>query len=541
VKKSYARNEYLMNIFRNTILLGLTIGLISCASGNRKDTLALRSYIKQRDFKKAESFVKQKKFINAEESRLLKYLEQGTVFYLNGSYYQSLKTFENAKKLSDKLFTVSLSKKITSAVTNDNYDNYYGEKYERSMIRFYLSLNHFLLFQKGEYESFKRKVKEGDKFVLKDIPLKKLSAKEKRFHLMGARSILIEWNSLLDNYKSTTGGVVTYKDDLLAKVYGAFIHEQFHTREDGQIALNLYKEAKNVLLKNFNILRTYNIKADKFKDDYAKLYKLPLAKVEKDYISRTEYSKGLLKYLDAKIKQLKKRKNDNVFILLEDDLITEKKVTKIDIPLPVTATAIVAGGKLSFSAFVAHMLSVSTGSQLKIYFEVPEVPYQQVNTQYFIVIKDKSGKVIKSEKTALVNPLGDLAYVTLDEKKGSVYSKAGARVATKHVTALIAAYAIYKTQSKNNEFFALAAATLSYAAANKGIEMSERADTRYWSSLPLDFQVSSHRLPKGEYALFLKDDLGNERELSKFKVDSLKSSVLVKERLITPVSSIKKK
>ena len=70
--------------------------------------------------------------------------------------------------------------------------------------------------------------------------------------------------------------------------------------------------------------------------------------------------------------------------------------------------------------------------------------------------------------------------------------------------------------------------------------MSEKADTRYWSSLPLDFQVSSHRLPKGEYTLLLKDELGNEKELSKFKVDSLKSSVLVKERLITPVSSIKK-
>ncbi len=548
MRKYCLRNGIQNSITRGVLLLALSFGLVGCATGNRKDTLKLRSYLASRDYSKAEEFVQSDKFIEDENSRLLKYLEQGTVFYLNGKYYQSLKTFEKAKELSDKLFTVSISKKLKAAVANGNSDNYYGEKYERSMIRFYLSLNHFLLYLNGEYESYTVKLKSEDgknKLSEKVIAAKKLDAKERRFHLMGARSVLIEWNSLLDNYKSTTGGVVTYKDDLLAKVYGAFIHEQFHTRSDGQVALNLYKEAKNVLLKNFNILKTYNMKAQKFKDDYAKLYKLPLAKVQSDYIARTEYSKNLLKYLDEKIKQLSKNKGDNVFVLLEDDLITEKSVSKIDIPLPMATASVVAGGKLSFAAFVGHVLSISTGKPLKIYFEVPSIAYKPVKQQYSLVIRDKANKVVSDTQTAVVNPLGDLAYVTLDEKKTSTYAKIGARVAAKHVTALVAAYLIYKNQAKNSEFIALTAASLSYAAANRGIEASESADTRYWSSLPLDYQVSSFRLPKGDYTLFLKDNAGNEKKLSSFSVASAKSSVLIKERLMpapqpAPTSKVKK-
>lgn len=535
------------SITRGVLLVALSLSYWGCASGNRKDTHKLRSLLSLRDFKKAEKFVERDKFIPDENSRLLKYLEQGTVLYLNGDYYQSLKIFEKAKTLSDKLFTVSVSKKLKSAVSNDNYDNYYGEKYERSMIRFYLSLDHFLIYLKGEYEAHKTKVVSGSgkkkKVEVKTVAAKKLSDKQRRFHLMGARSILIEWNSLLDDYKSTSGGKVTYKDDLLAKVYGGFVHEQFHTANDNQIALGLYKAAKDVLLKNFNILKTYNLKADKFKDDYSKLYKLPLNKVKAEYIARTPYSKNLVKYLDTKIKQLTKRKSDNVFILLEDDLITEKRVSKIDIPLPMATVSVVSGGKLSFAAFVAHTLSISTGKPLKIYFEVPSIPYRPIKKEYSLVVKDKANKVVKSGLACIVNPLGDLAYVTLDEKKTSVYAKAGARVAAKHIAALVAAYAIYRSQAKNSELFALAASSLSYAAANKGIEASEKADIRYWSSLPQDYQVSSFRLPKGDYNLFLKDGAGNERRLSSFKVTSKDDSVLIRERLMSgpATSSLAKK
>tara|TARA_Y100000780_G_scaffold232553_1_gene265924 strand:+ start:24868 stop:26487 length:1620 start_codon:yes stop_codon:yes gene_type:complete len=532
------------------IIIGILV--TGCATGNRKDTQALRSLLRLKDFKKAKELVDGKKFIDEENSKLLQLLERATVYHLNGHYYQSLKAFDEAKEVSDKLFTVSISKKIQSAVSNDNSDNYYGEKYERSMIRFYLSLNHFLLYMTGEYEEHSikeyvvkktnnKKKKEEKIAEVKVIPAKKLSAKERRFHLMGARSVLLEWNSLLDNYKSTTGGVVTYKDDLLAKVFGAFIHEQFRTRNDDRIALDLYKEAKNVLLKNFNILETYNEKAEKFKKDFDKLYKLPLKKVKDEYIKRTAYSKHLLTYLNEKIKELKRRKKDNVLILIEDDLITEKKETKINIPLPVATVSVVAGGKLSFSAFVGHMLSISTGRPLNIYFEVPEIPYEPIQNHYTVMVKDKSGKVVKEEKAAIVNPLGDLAHLTLDEKKSSIYAKTGARVATKHVAALVAAYAIYKSQAKKSEFFGLAAATLSYSAANAGIQASEKADLRFWSSLPFNYQISSMKLDQGDYDLFIKTG-GIEKKLSSFKVQSSKSSVIIRERVINSQStkSIKK-
>jgi hypothetical protein len=237
-----------MNTVRSKFLsISFLILLTSCATSGRKATEQLTVFVKANDLTNGLQLVKSDKFYPEERSRLLKLVELGTLQNLNHDYYQSLKTFEKAQELSDQLFTISISKKVSSSVLNDNLDNYYGEKYERSMIRFYQVLDHFLLSQNGVYEA------NGN------IPAKTLDAKEKRFHLSAARSVLLEWNSLLENYKMTSGGVATYKDDLLAKIFGGFIHEQIGSVEDRGIALNLYKAGKTLLFRNLNLFSTSKI------------------------------------------------------------------------------------------------------------------------------------------------------------------------------------------------------------------------------------------------------------------------------------------
>ncbi|MCR9204975.1 MAG: hypothetical protein NXH75_10380, partial [Halobacteriovoraceae bacterium] len=113
----------------------LALLLVGCGTAGRKQSGELKKFVKAGQLKKAETYVESEKFYPEEKDRLLKYLELGSIQYLNNNFYQALRTFDKAKELSDKLFTVSVSKKVKSAVSNSNYDNYYGEKFERSMIR----------------------------------------------------------------------------------------------------------------------------------------------------------------------------------------------------------------------------------------------------------------------------------------------------------------------------------------------------------------------------------------------------------------------
>lgn len=514
-----------LNLF---VLLLCSNLLFSCAV-NRKSHEKLRKLVKAQKLDEAEKLVKSEKFFPEKESHLLKLLEMGMVQHLNGNYFQSLQSFDKAKELSDKLFTVSISKKLKSAITNNNQDNYYGEKYERSMIRFYQVLNHYALFYNGRYEQYDvfQKDAEGKKLQKKTIPAKDLNAKEKRFHLTAAKNVLLEWNSLLDNYKSTSGGEVTYKDDLLAKVFGAFIHEQMGTRHDNRVALNLYKEAKKVLFRNFNMLETYNGKSSKFKSDFKKLPNMGTKKVELNYVEKTRFYKDLEQYLDDKIKSLKKGKKSNVFVLVENGFITPKSYKKFEFPIPTEAIPTTVSNTSGFMGFAGRVLKASAGTIPRIYFEMPEIPFRPVTGSPMIVVK-QGKKVIAEKKFAVVNPLSNLATMTLNEDVMGIYTKVGARVATKHVLALATAYLIYEQNKESGDFLAMTLATVSYAGANKAIEMSEKADLRNWSLLPHNFRLTSLNLDKGDYEIFIKKSVGQkqvEESLGIITVDGKKTSL----------------
>lgn len=496
----------------------LALLLVGCGTAGRKQSGELKKFVKAGQLKKAETYVESEKFYPEEKDRLLKYLELGSIQYLNNNFYQALRTFDKAKELSDKLFTVSVSKKVKSAVSNSNYDNYYGEKFERSMIRFYQSLIHLKLSQVGKYEAHEviSRDSKGKATAKKPVAEKLLTDQQKAKHLSMASNVLIEWNSLLDNYKSTTGGKVTYKADLLASVFGAFIWEQLGKRTR---AINLYKQAKDILFKNYNVLETYNVKSKKFRSDFSKLPRMSRKKVKLQYVQETAHAKMLNKYIDERIKELKKRRKDNLHVLIEKGFITPKKADKIDIPLPFTGKYKSAGG--NFLKFCVNALGMATGSAPKIYFELPEIPFEPVQGQYILHVQS-NGKTVKKKQLAVVNPLANLATLIMDQKSLSTKAKIGSRVAGKHIAALFAAYGTYQvTKEKVGDFLAMSAASLAYAGANKAIESSERADLRIWSLLPHHFRVTSLDLKPGDYQLLLEKRVGKQVTTSKLGMVSL--------------------
>ena len=109
---------------------------------------------------------------------------------------------------------------------------------------------------------------------------------------------------------------------------------------------------------------------------------------------------------------------------------------------------------------------------------------------------------VEGQTLALVNPLGDIAEEALTERALAKYFTLGSRLAIKHITAIAAAYSTYQmTGGGIGQDFAKLVALAEYFALVKLIENSERADVRYWSTLPQEIRLRNLTLLPGQYRL----------------------------------------
>lgn len=474
----------------STILIIFTFTACSVLQ-DRQMRENLVTNVKAKNYEEATKIVKDKHFYDDENSALLRNLEIGTVQYLKGEYYQALKSFEDAKKISDDLYTISISKK-TASIWDENMDNYYGEKYERSMIRFYLSLINYDLYQQGYYEEYL------DKDNLK-VEKKMLTDEEKSFHLNYARSAIIEWDSLLQSYQGETGGEPVYKNDMVAKVWGGFVHSEFNNSADKQIALQLYKDGNDLLLRNYNMYPTFNNKAKEFDDDFKKLPTLSYQELQKNYISETQYSKDLQEFLNREIKNLNSSKKDNLVIMLKDSLVAAKTVKTIKIPIPIAAFGSIDS---NFEVMLRIVMLTEAGiPQAEI--ELPEIKITDEIKKYTAQVFDLSGNKVAETELTMIEPMSDIAKKTLDDKLTLVRTKIITRITAKYVAGAIAAYVIYSQGDAMSQILGLGMFAGSVKAANE----SSRADTRYWTTLFSDIQFGGATLKPGKYKLVI---LSNE-------------------------------
>jgi len=487
----------------NCLLCFALLVLTGCA-GNQKEIIKYRELVQKKDYKSALAIMKGDSIYKDEESRLLKYLELGTLHLYSGEYYQALQYFDLARDLSDKLFTVSISKKVAGIIGNQSADNYYGERYERSLIRYYTIITHYNLYEKGEYEAYKdeKRDEKGKVTATTDVASVTLDESKKRFHLQAAKAVLLEWNSILEDFKKTSGGEVTYKDDLLAKFVGAVIHAKADTSSDRQIALGLYKESKNTVFRYYNSYQSFNTKYNDFNKDYKKLSEMNTDLVQSKYVATTPLNKAVLEYSDDKIKEMNKGDVDNVYLVWHEGLISSKEIKKYEFPVGLEAAKVTVGTTTDFIGFSKHALVIVDQVVPKISFEMPTIPYRANNEDFKIIVK-KAGVVVSEKTGILVDPLSEMAYYTMDSKATSDLIKVGTRVAAKHLVALGGAYLTYRNlKDKMGDGIALMSGVAAYNLASRGIAATEMADLRSWITLPNQVRMNSFKLPPGEYEFY---------------------------------------
>ncbi len=500
-------------------VLSVLLSACSSAPKHRQWHAQLKEHLNQKDYKAAETLVKDPEFYKDDNSALLRWLERGTVFYLNGDYYQAAQAFEKAHSLSDELYTQRMGRRLEAAVLGASKDNYYGTRYEVSLLRFYESLTHFNLYQTGIYEAYEETDEEGNVI---QVEARVLSDNERLDHLYRARSILMEWDTLLNSYAADLAGKATYKSDLVQKLYGAFIHEKFGG-EDQQIALQLYKDAQDILLKNFNEYPSFNAKSNEFNKHFDKLAEMSLEEVELNYVQATPNATDLLDFVNQKIEQLSNQTPDNVSLLLKDGFVAEKKVRRVVIGLLPGFEPAEGDIFLTDLASVAALLTNSMGGDLNefiswvlvggvVSFEIPYIEKPVAPMPYTAHLMDETGTERAAFPIVLLDPVNEMAAQEFAANNMALITKTATKFALEHAAAIVAAYQLWKAAPKDNFLMEKAAkigAILSYRAAAKLINSVNQADLRYWSSLAGNIRMGRAQLPDGDYNLVITSDADN--------------------------------
>ena len=494
--------------------LFIVIFLSSCATMGRDSRAKLLSFVKNKNYEKALKHLDSDKFFKDEDSKLLYFLEKGMVLHKMGNYAQSSVELEKARELFEKLYTVSVSKKAATVITNETMDIYYGEKYERSMLYFYLALNYYL-----EY------LNTG-----------------KRESLFRSRATLVGWEAFQSELKEDRAGKTVFKYDLLSRLFGAFVHEEVGSSSDRQIAAGLYRDADQILLKNYNSYPSFNSKFKKFNKDYKKFASLGASKVKKSYVEATPHQIAAKEFV-------KKKRKGNTLFLYQEKFIPKKYAKKEYYGLGdafAKNSAAARIGAVVLGHFAAKTLGLyppqgynPVGYQLgfevgraavsiaSISFELPHIDDFHSPQKRTLQVEDMRGKVVKKSDFYLVNPMGEIARQAVAENSAVLYTKIGARLAMKHIVAILASYGTYNAIKSKGEFFAKNAAVVQYLAVSKGIEASESADTRYWSTLPENIHLTRLNLKNGKYLVKVLD---GKKVLSKKEIEL---SQKVKHKLIS--------
>lgn len=441
--------------------------LVSCASGHHSTSEKLRLFVSEKKYEEAIEYIKKSPLAEDKKSALLYHCELGLLEHYRGNYGASNAELAVAKEIVDELYTTRVSGKVSSFLTNDNADLYYGEKYEASLVYFYRALNFYL-----------QAMSEPDLLKRREL-------------LAQSKAEVVGWDSFLTEIKNERLGEALFKEDLLAKTFGALIHESQGNNADDQVALQLYKDAQTVFFRNYNLYPTFNSAFMEFKKNFTLLPTLKEKDIVGKYVLETPHTQAFKDFLAQKIQNLgerikhKKQSEAEVSFLIQDGLIADKTAQKFDIPMN--------WGMHSSMAF-------TFGMGQKVHFELPAIMNVFPSKSARLEALDATGTVVRSAPLSVIDPVSELAQQAINEHSMAVASKTAARVMTKHLAAMATSVAAYESgRRQKNGGILMMIAIAGHAAAVAAINESEKADTRFWSTLPSSIRMGSLMLPPGEY------------------------------------------
>ncbi len=540
-------------------LLLILFLLGSCALQSRKDQNKLREHFVKQEFVQAEKYLESSS-LKSEDNQLLYLMDKGTLAFYQKRYHKAAKIFVEANELVDQLYTKSVRKMIASSIINDNSQVFYGSLFERSMLYYYQAMSFYRLAETGFY--YQEKQVDGKIQLIKT----ELSDAQIQTNTNRVRSTLIAWNSFYQEMKRL-GAKTFLVDDFSARYFAATMHEVLGTKRDKEIALILYREALNSFQLYAPTYKVFNVNYKEYNGELRDYFDKKISEKELKSKTLTEQYSKTENYLMEKVLDLTKmvrpgqfRKTLKTFALKgykyspynvmfqieaktinptepEDFTLNLRKaieeiedpgkrslVNNIGVPI-LTAFAL---GPLgigyvshhgSVSVFHHHRAGEELVKEVGIEFELPSAKANTDDIPNTLVIKQGEQIVSEVAITPVVS-FSDISFVNAQERVANSFSKRSARVGTKYVLALLAAYTTYSTMKEQDGGALLAGpvATGQFLVSQKAIKESEKADVRHWTTLPNLMLGGKANLSPGEYKVYLRTQTG-ETFLNDLKVD----------------------
>lgn len=467
--------RYFSAVLNNACAI-LVFFLCSCSSHQyRENQQLLTDLVAKKDVAEIEKLTSKKSFLPGEESWFLKDLEVGNAQYINGNYCSAVDWFDKALDKTRSQYTVDVSDKISSMI-GVGEDVFYGTSYENSLTRFYRSLASYHVFNNGfcAVKGSKDKENQAEKKALTD--------KEKRQKLYSARSTVLEWNSWLrGRYVAKNDRL--YIDDLLMRLWGAFLHEKIGSKYDLQTAKHLYEDAKDVAVNRMAVYKLFNKNSEHF------VKNLDNKDVRQGLIDKeNEYVKDVVDFANRQIERIKQNKRANLQVVLREGAVNVKKVNKVDI------TKMDLGIGADLISFASRVLGTSS-----IFVEMPYMDLTPTNYRYYYNVKNGS-TVVKTNKIVLAEPVSEIAYTEFNEKLEGLRSSIMTSVKAKYLGCLTAAYGtIIAAKDTDFELLITLGAIAGFTVCREAIEESGKVDIRQWVSLPSNIFVGTDNVAPGEY------------------------------------------
>ena len=527
--------------------LFLFLFLVSCSSLHRQETEFFTNAFKNSDYEGASAYLEKSAIAKDDKSKILFHLQKGSILFESAQYKQSVEEFLEAQRLLDESIK-SISLGAISYLASDGLKSYLGEYLEQGMINFYLVLNFLNL---SELE---------------------VNRQQKRQYLFSARAQIIAWDLFFEKISQKNSQAAKfYPTDFLVKILGAFVHEKIESRNERLIAYDLYKDA-------YEALKEFGIILPSFNNSYKDCTRNKIKKKTKCDPIKTDLYKGLESFLEQKIlvlsKDLRKKdfknwqkklkgkkillkKSPQLSILIKSNLIPKKKPYRFYAPIinyypnyhqlksnnyifgsfATNVLGLQSSGHHHYRGDGRYVLNdfaeLSAAQSTSISFELPSIEDNKPRLFKALRLESEDGSSQMMTGT-LIAPLGDLFNLNNDFRVKKLYPKLASKLVVKHAAAIITARSVYKKLGGQDgkgkgsgSLLARTSALLAYSGSVKLFEYIQRADTRYWSSLPQDiFLLEKESLKAGEYDIYAEFKDGSSRFIKKVKIDDAKRQFL---------------
>jgi hypothetical protein len=383
------------------------------------------------------------------KNRLLYYLERGMLLHYDRQFAESNIAFEEAKRISDALYTESLSDQGFSLMSNDYALAYAGENFERTLLHLFSALNYVQL---GESDSALVEVRQVGDYLRK-----------------------LQIDSTNEN---------VYQEDAFARYLSALLYESGGELDSAFVD---YKKAALAY-------HAYGSKYSVAVPDSL------MPNAERVATRLGEWALNDLHELDGGVQPyLLPPGTGEVIVLHYNGLSPIKDQEKYTIPfseawLFVAAFQAVAstGDREDVNRAIAFSSQIAGVDVVSVAFpRFVDRPYEIVH-----MMPQASG-ALEISTPELVEDIGAIAVKDLADRIFRIRTKAIARAAIKYSIQKGAEMAARQVGGDYGNLLAAATAL----AGNIARYASEQADKRVWSTLPDQIWMSSIVLPEGTHDL----------------------------------------